>query len=212
MSDWLTATAALHSGSASEPPYQSIHPFADSVALAESITHFLRFPLIYHVTLDSRDNNLTYFASSWITKWETLEYNPGLHGSSSPQTVHKAHLAFCWLSDAAFKEHLAAKLDFCARKRLSFLLSSQIPCATYPVQLNGVDPLPPALRVLCSEVPHAVVYAYVQAALVKLVRLKKTTKKQNDEKRKWTRNWVNFFVPLICRFFEEKATISCSAE
>lgn len=45
-------------------------------------------------------------------------------------------------------------------------------CMTYSVQLNGVDPLLPVLWVLCSEVPHAVVYAYVQTALVKLVRLK----------------------------------------
>lgn len=56
-------------------------------------------------------------------------------------------------------------------------------CTTYPVQLDGVDPLLPVLRVLGSEVPHAVVHADVQTALVKLVRLKKKIgKNQNEEK------------------------------
>lgn len=45
--------------------------------------------------------------------------------------------------------------------------------ATYPVQLNGLDPLLSVLGVLCSQVPHAVVDADVQAALVKLVRLQR---------------------------------------
>lgn len=42
---------------------------------------------------------------------------------------------------------------------------------TYPVQLDGVDPLVSVLGVLCSQVPHAVVYAYVQTALVEFMRL-----------------------------------------
>jgi len=42
---------------------------------------------------------------------------------------------------------------------------------THPVQLHGADPLVPVLRVLGSEVPHAVVHADVQPALVKLMRL-----------------------------------------
>lgn len=122
MSDWLTAMAALQSGSASD----HLCLLADTIVLAESITKLLRFHLIYHVTLNI---NLIYFASSWITKWENLEYNAGLHGYCSSQKVNKVHLAFCWLSDAAFKEHLAAKLNLCAPKRLSFLFSSQILCA-----------------------------------------------------------------------------------
>lgn len=115
MSDWLSAKAALQRGSASDHLCQSVHLFADTIALAESITKLLRFPLICYLTLDSRDDNLIYFASSWITE--------------NSQKVNKAHLVFCWLSDAAFKEHLAAKLNLCAWKRLSFLFSSQILCA-----------------------------------------------------------------------------------
>lgn len=42
---------------------------------------------------------------------------------------------------------------------------------TYPVQLNGVDPLLSVIWVLRSEIPHAVIYADVHAAFVKLVRL-----------------------------------------
>lgn len=98
-------------------------------------------------------------------------------GSCSSKTVNKAHLAFCWLSDAAFKEHPAAKSNICAFISVFF---PDAVCSTYPVKLNGVDPLLPVLWVLCSEVPHAVVYTYVQTALVKLVRLKKKT--QNEEK------------------------------
>lgn len=39
------------------------------------------------------------------------------------------------------------------------------------MQVNGLDPLLSVLGVLCSQVPHTVVYTYVQAALVKLVGL-----------------------------------------
>lgn len=45
--------------------------------------------------------------------------------------------------------------------------------ATYPVQLNGLDPLLSVFGVLGSQVPHAVVYTYVQPALVKLVGLQR---------------------------------------
>ncbi|MEQ2312181.1 hypothetical protein AMECASPLE_028197 [Ameca splendens] len=41
------------------------------------------------------------------------------------------------------------------------------------MQFNGLDPLQPVLRVLCSEVPDAVIHADVKTALVKLVRLSK---------------------------------------
>lgn len=75
---------------------------------------------------------------------------------------------------------------------------------TYPVQLNGVDPLLPVLWVLCSEVPHAVVHTYVHTALVKLVRLRQTNP-ENDKKwfamRIKMRNWVNIFVQMICIFY-----------
>lgn len=43
---------------------------------------------------------------------------------------------------------------------------------TYPVQLDGLDPLLSVFGVLCSQVPHAVVHTDVQPALVKLVGLK----------------------------------------
>lgn len=57
-------------------------------------------------------------------------------------------------------------------------------CMTYPVQLNGVDPLVSVLWVLCSHVPHAVVHADVQPALVELMRLKmfKTHREMTYEK------------------------------
>lgn len=45
--------------------------------------------------------------------------------------------------------------------------------APYPVQLDGVDPLVPVLGVLGAQVPHAVVHADVQPALVKLVGLRR---------------------------------------
>lgn len=77
----------------------------------------------------------------------------------------------------AFEEHFAAKLNLCGGKKAFFFfycfLLPDSACTTYPVQLDGVDPLLPVLRVLGSEVPHAVVHADVQTALVKLVRLKK---------------------------------------
>lgn len=41
----------------------------------------------------------------------------------------------------------------------------------YPVKLNGLDPLGPVLRVLRPQVPHTVINADVQSALVKLVGL-----------------------------------------
>lgn len=43
-----------------------------------------------------------------------------------------------------------------------------------PVQLDGVDPEAPVLGVLGPQVPHAVVDADVQPALVKLVGLPKS--------------------------------------
>lgn len=47
----------------------------------------------------------------------------------------------------------------------------------YPVQLDGVDPPLSALWVLRSEVPHAVVHAYVQSALVELVGLRERSER-----------------------------------
>lgn len=52
------------------------------------------------------------------------------------------------------------------------------------MQLYGLDPLLPVLRVLCSEVPNAVIHADVKTALVKLVRLRKERRglmNNNDE-------------------------------
>lgn len=57
------------------------------------------------------------------------------------------------------------------KKAFIFVFPSDTVCTTYPVQLNGIDPLLPVLGVLCSEVPHAVIDAYIQTTLIKLVRL-----------------------------------------
>lgn len=53
-------------------------------------------------------------------------------------------------------------------------------CATHPVQLDEVDPLVSVLGVLSSEVPHAVVHADVQPALVKLMGLKEKTQGHSE--------------------------------
>lgn len=62
----------------------------------------------------------------------------------------------------------------------SSLLSAELRvCMTYPVQFNGVNPLVSVLWVLCSQVPHTVIYTNVQPALIKLMRLKN---KQTEKK------------------------------
>lgn len=59
---------------------------------------------------------------------------------------------------------------------------------TYPVQLNGVNPLLSVLWILCSEVPHAVIYTYVQSALIKLMRLEKNNNNNSFLKKPHTFN------------------------
>lgn len=87
------------------------------------------------------------------------------------------------------------------KKAFIFVFPSDTVCTTYPVQLNGIDPLLPVLGVLCSEVPHAVIDAYIQTTLIKLVRL---------EQRKCLINkgLVRLFVQMICTFLKGKATMS----
>lgn len=66
---------------------------------------------------------------------------------------------------------------------------------TYPVQLDGVDPLVPVLRVLSPEVPHTVVHTDVQPALVKLVRLQ--NKQKEGQKVKSVTETVTLLVIQI---------------
>lgn len=56
---------------------------------------------------------------------------------------------------------------------------------TYPVQLNGVNPLVSVFWVLCSQVPDAVIHTYVQPALIKLVRLNDINRKNSTQDKKW---------------------------
>lgn len=66
---------------------------------------------------------------------------------------------------------------------------------THPVQLDGVDPLVPVLRVLSPEVPHTVVHTDVQPALVKLVRLQ--NKQKEGQKVKLVTETVTLLVIQI---------------
>lgn len=89
---------------------------------------------------------------------------------------------------------------------------------TYPVQLNGVDPLLPVLRVLRSEVPHAVVHTYVHSALVKLVRLRQTNPEKwqevvSDENKNEKSGKYFCANDLYILFLEEgKQRLSCTAK
>lgn len=67
------------------------------------------------------------------------------------------------------------------REALVSSVCERVAVVFYPVQLDGVDPLVPVLRVLSPEVPHAVVHTDVQPALVKLVRLQNTTQKKGQK-------------------------------
>lgn len=68
MSDWLTAMAALQSGFASD----HLCLLADTIVLAESITKLLRFHLIYHVTLNSRDTTIWFILQAAESQSEKI--------------------------------------------------------------------------------------------------------------------------------------------
>lgn len=65
------------------------------------------------------------------------------------------------------------------------------------MQLNGLDPLLSVLGVLRSQVPHAVVYTYVQPALVKLVGLSKKREREEREQIGQVSFYIFFFSDYL---------------